>query len=103
MDKNKVRQRFIFYRQAIALLENQIANLEESANQQEYYANEAIGRAEATARRARDEAQYSEEEARSARYRRESDIRDATRELEFSRDCRDSYGVERAIERLKRL
>ena len=80
-------------------LQNEMSGLNESVSYARSNVYEIESRANQRIREAEYKRQASEEDARNRRYDRQRIVR----ELERARDWRDSWGIERAMDKLKRL
>ena len=99
IDKEQIRKQFRNYRERIAELENELESMGRAVEQEHWSAQQSLDRADEIARYARQDA----ERADSARRMHESDVRSATRDLEWSRSCGDRFGTSIAMDKLRRL
>lgn len=96
MNRERIRQQFRQYRQRIDELEQEI-------EEQRYRREAVVARMESRAKAYRLEAEEKEQQAQSDRYYREDQIKSITNEIERARTCKDEWGEDRAIQKLKRL
>jgi hypothetical protein len=96
MDKEKIRERFCFYRQRIAELEKELDFA--------YYHNEqSRSRADRRLQAYERELAERERQAEAERWYHEEELRKATRDLERAHNYGDDCAVSRALERIKRI
>jgi chromosome segregation ATPase len=106
MKIESIRQQFKNYRAKIIELEEEINRLQNQLDEEEYNANRQIEKAHYDAHMATRRANEAEEQRRNAEYaerHRQDDISSVTRELERARSYGDSYGVERAVRKLRNI
>lgn len=106
MDILKVRQRFMFYRQEIARLNEQIEALQSEFSEQADRYCSTQSRLESRLRQEHAAAENARREEESRRWQQESEIRQATRKIEDARSYGgyiSSYVIDDAIRKLKRL
>lgn len=96
MDKEKIRQQFQNYRQAIRELQEQVES-------QYYYQDEAYARCERQRRTAENERIDRERQAECDRWYREDELKRAVGDLERAHSYGDEWGIARVTEKLKKL
>ena len=90
-------------KEQIAGLEDQVSQLEDQAQQASYSIEEAYNQAAAKVREAQYNAEQKVRDAENEASYRQSDLRRATRDLEWSRQIGDSFGAGIALDKIKRL
>jgi len=96
MNKEKLMAYFQAQRQTIRELTEQI-------NNQYYYQEEAVSRANKRAEACRRESEDRARQEESDKWYRESELRSATKDLERARSYGDEWGEARALRKIKSI